>query len=93
MLDHAKKLQSKPVILDCWCGAGGMVQTLINNNFNAYGCDVVLRSDNKMVKEMNDQCQIPYEDKMFDLILSNQVIEHVHDLEIMLEEFSRVYFK
>lgn len=90
LLDYAKTLVGDPVILDYGCGAGAMVKTFINNGFDAYGCDVVLRSDNEMVKEMNGQFQIPYEDEKFDLIVSNQVIEHVHNLKIMIAEFSRV---
>jgi len=90
LLDHAKTFAGNSVILDYGCGAGAMVETFINNGFEAYGCDVVLRSENKLVKQMNAQFQIPYENEKFDLIVSNQVIEHVHDLEIMIAEFSRV---
>jgi ubiquinone/menaquinone biosynthesis C-methylase UbiE len=43
-----------------------------------------------MVKHINDQFHIPYEDEKFDLIVSNQVVEHVHDLRTMISEFNRV---
>lgn len=90
LLNHAESLGGQPVILDYGCGAGAMVETFIDNGFDAYGCDVVLRSDNDMVKQMNDQFHIPYEDEKFDLIVSNQVVEHVHDLRTMISEFNRV---
>ena len=66
LLNHAESLGGQPVILDYGCGAGAMVETFIDNGFDAYGCDVVLRSDNDMVKQMNDQFHIPYEDVKFD---------------------------
>ena len=90
LLDHAKCLAGQPVILDYGCGAGAMVETFIDNGFETYGCDVVLRSDSDMVLQMNDQFQIPYQDEKFDLIISNQVVEHVHDLGTMISEFDRV---
>ncbi|MDB2595205.1 class I SAM-dependent methyltransferase [Pseudomonadales bacterium] len=90
LLDHVKSLAGQPVILDYGCGAGAMVERFRDNGFETYGCDVVLRSDSDLVLKMNDQFHIPYQDEKFDLIISNQVVEHVHDLRTMISEFNRV---
>ncbi|MGE4158982.1 MAG: class I SAM-dependent methyltransferase [Planctomycetota bacterium] len=80
-------------ILDLGCGAGGMVQELSDKGFEAWGCD--FESENK---NPGPRClsidprpyHLPFEDGFFDLVVSNQVFEHVHNPEETCREILRV---
>lgn len=52
-----------------------------------YGTDVT--DETEFVRRISDG-RIPFEDNSFDLVISNQVFEHVHRLEPVLREISRV---
>ena len=77
-------------ILDYGCGEGALLADLIEAGYDAYGCDVADRAQNHRIKLMDNSFKIPYPDNFFDCVVSNQVIEHVHDIEIMMSEFNRV---
>lgn len=80
-------------ILDYGCGAGDLLKLLRENKFNAFGCDIFLNPELDNAKKMNSKFEIPYATNKFDYIVSNQVIEHVHNIDIMIREFSRVLKK
>ncbi|MDO8894687.1 class I SAM-dependent methyltransferase [Nitrosomonas sp.] len=90
-------------ILDYGCGAGQIVVQLMQNNVDAYGCDVFyegadyLKSvDPKLIgikiKPMkeSESFKIPFDDNFFDCIINNQVMEHVEDIDFTLGEMNRV---
>jgi SAM-dependent methyltransferase len=84
-------------ILDFGCGAGQIVRKLRERQFNAYGCDdfSLTHTSNVFadmvpyIKTMNDG-HIPFKDNQFEIVLSNQVFEHVADLNATLREIYRV---
>ena len=87
-------------VLDHGCGTGQVVRALRQRGVDAVGCDpfdgggatlestpldlrgsVLCRMENGL---------IPFQDASFDLVLSNQVLEHVDDVELALSELERV---
>jgi SAM-dependent methyltransferase len=88
-------------VLDYGCGRATTVTLLRARGFDGYGCDLFYggeswRSDVPpeyfalgIVRDMTDD-RIPFDDGMFDAVVSNQVFEHVADLGIVLDEISRV---
>lgn len=84
-------------ILDFGCGAGQIVRKLRERQFDAYGCDdfSLTHTSNvsadmaPYIKAMNDG-HIPFKDNQFEIVLSNQVFEHVADLDATLREIYRV---
>jgi SAM-dependent methyltransferase len=87
-------------VLDYGCGAGEIIQLLKAREIDAFGCDTFyaaatyseLESSDlfgTIILEMVDN-KIPFEDNYFDFLVSNQVIEHVEDLDLTLAEFQRV---
>jgi SAM-dependent methyltransferase len=87
-------------VLDYGCGRGEIVRLLRAKELESFGCDVFyegadyleLKNDplfGTAILKMNDG-KIPFEDDYFDFIVSNQVIEHVEDLDATLAEFKRV---
>jgi SAM-dependent methyltransferase len=99
ILDHWSDARAIRV-LDFGCGAGQVVRALRENGVEAFGCDVFYEggnyrnaitpiSRNEIVSEMRANL-IPFESEFFDLVISNQVMEHVEDLDHSLAEISRV---
>jgi SAM-dependent methyltransferase len=88
-------------ILDYGCGAGKIVRLLRDSALNAFGCDVfydaadysqVMNDESVLrgwVRQMHDGV-IPFSDASFDIVVNNQVMEHVEDLEVVLAEIHRV---
>ena len=87
------------VALDYGCGGGDLVYLMRNNNINAFGCDIEFKpSENKnkliengFIRLMDNQTyNIPFEDNFFDMVVSNQVFEHVQDYNHSFKEIKRV---
>jgi SAM-dependent methyltransferase len=88
-------------VLDYGCGAGVIVQKLRASGIDANGCDVFYEGGDYssqvasgliaggIIKRMDDDI-IPFDDAIFDLVINNQVIEHVPDLDVVLAEINRV---
>lgn len=88
-------------MLDYGCGAARTVELLRQQGYDAYGCDVFYEGgsyradlrrehiDRGIVRDMPGGV-IPFADATFDLVLSNQVLEHVPDLGAALDDVARV---
>lgn len=88
-------------ILDYGCGSGNVVVAGREKGLDIYGADVFYDGANsradvektnllgKVIREIK-QGRIDFTDNTFDLVLSNQVFEHVEDLENVLMEIHRV---
>lgn len=88
-------------ILDLGCGAGLMVQAGRDKGLQFFGCGFNLRDDfneanralieQGVLREISEQpYHIPFEDGYFDVVLSDQVFEHVMDYPTTLREIQRV---
>jgi SAM-dependent methyltransferase len=86
-------------VLDYGCGAGQIVALMRARGITVFGCDVFYGggdySDSvptelrPFVRRMEDG-KIPFENASFDVVVSNQVFEHVPDMEQALREIARV---
>lgn len=88
-------------VLDYGCGAGLIVFGLRQKNVEAFGCDMFYeggdyspeipsKSLGAVIKRIGTDGKIPFDDQYFDIVLSNQVFEHVEDMDFVLEKISRV---
>ena len=86
-------------VLDYGCGAGQIVAALRARGFAAFGCDTYMEAPEAWDKvpaaarpyvTRMDADHIPFEDASFDCVVSNQVIEHVADLDAFIAEIIRV---
>ncbi|WP_445166916.1 class I SAM-dependent methyltransferase [Mycolicibacterium sp. Dal123E01] len=84
-------------ILDFGCGAGATVNALRALGYvNACGYDVVQGRHNSGVDQEHIKVgtvlnlRLPYDDNTFDLVISDQVFEHVQDQVRVFEELHRI---
>lgn len=83
-------------ILDLGCGNGIYGAVLREDGAELFGVDLSRESVELCKSAGYDQVilcpadQIEYEDEMFDMVFSSEVIEHVDDYERMLKEIHRV---
>jgi SAM-dependent methyltransferase len=103
-IEYIKKIPDyqKLKILDFGCGRGEIVGELIKQGVNICGVDTcysreippeILASDlyrQGLIKIIKPGEALPFTDKSFDLIISNQVFEHLVDLPFAASELDRV---
>lgn len=89
-------------MLDFGCGNGQLVRMLRDAGLDAFGADVFYEGADQddagprdlvergFVREIGSDGVIPFEDGFFDLVVSNQVFEHVEDLEAVNAQLGRV---
>ena len=100
IVDRAK--EKSLAILDYGCGAGEIVRSLRKKGVDSYGCDLFYSGGDysnaiegdmlgSIIRRMDERTgSIPFDNNTFDLVISNQVIEHVQDLDFSLSDICRV---
>lgn len=88
-------------VLDLGCGAGKLVQAARDSGYDFHGCGLGLRdahtdADPRLVadgilRDIDlDPYRLPFDDRTFDVVISDQVLEHVMDYPTTLREVHRV---
>ncbi len=91
-------------ILDYGSGRGRSVAVLRNMGFLAFGVEVDLvpfnngldyfeqngYKPNDFLSLIGNNCKTTFGDNFFDIVFSEQVLEHVEEVDIMIEEISRI---
>jgi ubiquinone/menaquinone biosynthesis C-methylase UbiE len=86
-------------ILDLGCGNGNMVAEYRRAGYRAYGCDMAFKpgphaaelARRGYIRLIERDCyRLPFEDREFDFVLSDQVFEHVQNYDETLAEHRRV---
>src|SRR5262245_20286526 len=87
-------------ILDYGCGNGEIVEAGLEQGLEIYGVDIYTSSDaerivagkgllgNRILKIKDNK--VDFSDGFFDLIVSNQVFEHVENIDAVLNEIFRI---
>ena len=98
--DMGYQLNDQSVIMDLGCGDGNLVNEYRNNGLQAFGCDfqfkegpnVALLREQGIIREIDTtNYSLPFEDNSIDLLVSDQVFEHVRDYSSTLNEIGRVF--
>jgi SAM-dependent methyltransferase len=87
-------------VLDYGCGQGQIVARLRELEVEAFGCDVFYKGGDaspsvpsgmlgNVIRHV-DRGTIPFPSESFDVVINNQVMEHVEDLDPVLREIHRV---
>ncbi|WP_164662046.1 class I SAM-dependent methyltransferase [Tropicibacter sp. Alg240-R139] len=87
-------------MLDYGCGAGAIVDLARRHGVNAFGCDVFYDGGDYSGEVLGEKFgetifrmegdTIPFPENYFDIVVSNQVLEHVPDLDVVVSEMARV---
>jgi SAM-dependent methyltransferase len=104
--DLGTTIDPHSLILDFGCGEGRVVYQLRARGLQAFGADIVNRYDNAqkicrdqgIIKPEEDifgtidplHYRIPFADDTFDVVISDQVFEHVHNWSEAITEIKRV---
>jgi SAM-dependent methyltransferase len=87
-------------LLDFGCGAGEVFEIALQSGFDAYGVDSF--SDvwvqyaeraaalGDRIRHVLDGAALPFPDSWFDVVVCNQVMEHIAEPAFVIAEFSRV---
>jgi SAM-dependent methyltransferase len=93
--------QPRGRVLDYGCGGAELVSACLEAGLDASGCDLYYEGGDlsgRVPERLFRECRvqrmvegrIPWPDQTFDVVLTNQVFEHVEDLEQALSEIQRV---
>lgn len=89
-------------VLDFGCGNGEILKLLRQEGIDAYGVDVFYEGasyealyktelfQQGIIRKITENGDIPFEDGYFDVIISNQVFEHIQDKGLVLDKLKRV---
>ncbi|GAB2645027.1 hypothetical protein GCM10027270_35610 [Nocardioides ginkgobilobae] len=95
--DVADRRGTQLKVLDLGCGRGGRVAWLLEQGFDAYGLEVqpayVARGQAYVGEgrlRLIVEGRYPFEDGFFDVVISDQVLEHVEQLDPLCHEVRRV---
>jgi SAM-dependent methyltransferase len=101
VINHCAQEKPDFKVLDYGCGRGEIVRRARENKIAAYGADIFhggpavpaqlaeegLLGD--IIREIQNDT-LPFETDTFDLVISNQVFEHVRNLDVVCKEIQRV---
>ncbi len=94
--------ENEGAVLDYGCGRGEIVEAGLSLGMEIYGVEEFYGGSNiretvkgkgllgHEIKELDKRGKIPFQDNFFDLVVSNQVFEHVKDLDFVINEITRV---
>lgn len=87
--------ENQKTILDLGCSNGIISKKFAKNN-EVYGLEIaenfvkMARKNGLKVQLANLEEKFPFPDKKFDLLLANEIIEHIYDTDFFLSECNRV---
>lgn len=81
-------------ILDLGCGDGSLIKDLKTSTSEVFGLDIN-KSNLKRIRGFNVVAAdlergLPFKSRTFDLVVSNQVIEHIDRIDNLLDEIHRI---
>ena len=94
IIDDLKDSKDDTVI-DVGCGRGMLLKFLQKNGFkNLHGCDILDQVDLGNIPYTQTSIEsLSFSDKQFDVVICSHTLEHLPDLEIVINELKRIVRK
>jgi len=105
LADLGTPIQSNMQVMDFGCGEGNLVKAALANGFDAYGCDIYdveyscqwnsewatagTKTEGRL-RRIRIPYELPFDDSSIDVVISDQVFEHVQNYPEALAELRRV---
>ena len=96
--DLGTPLRSGMTLLDFGCGEGRLVQAALALGVDAYGCDLLelhyskcRLKESARLRAIRNPYELPFNDDSIDVVLSDQVLEHVQNYPQVVAELHRVH--
>ncbi len=94
-------LHKKSKILDLGCAGGNISLSLIFYEFDVYSVDIKLKTlkwfnEKASINKINSSsilanaCDLPFYDDVFDCVVATEIIEHMYNPGVLIEEIKRV---
>jgi len=91
-------IERQAKLLDFGCGRGNLVNFLRKKGAKAFGIEMdcppireaMLPDMVKYIKLYDGQMLLPYEKGEFDIVIAIEVLEHIKDFRLVLQEISRI---
>ena len=94
-------LTPKAMIMDFGCGSGATVQELRSLGYQSFGCDFEFKQEKgidtealatqRLIRLVDTRpYKLPFDDDTFDVVISDQVFEHVQDYPESISEINRI---
>lgn len=98
IIREIEKIPADAVILDLGCGNGDLVLELRKLGFHAFGCDfqykpgenVQYLAEKNLIRTINPDYRLPFEDAFFNVVITDNVLEHVMNYSTTMAEIHRV---
>jgi ubiquinone/menaquinone biosynthesis C-methylase UbiE len=93
------KLKPGAAVLDLGCGSGSIVKEYRGLGYEVFGCDFTFKEsldvdslhNNDLIRHIErEPYRLPFADDFFDIVISDQVFEHVKNYAETLSEIRRV---
>src|SRR3954464_15880316 len=76
-------------VLDYGCGEGQLVAAAVARGHDAHGCDSYEglwsmwtdAGNNERIVKIDGSGRVPFPDESFDVVIANQVFEHIKEIE------------
>jgi SAM-dependent methyltransferase len=86
----------KPKILEVGAGHGAFTQRLYQDGYEVFACDLypeLFYLNEVECKKADLTAELPYSSETFDIIVAVEVMEHIHDHQVIFSEARRILKK
>lgn len=95
LADLGTPIRPGMALLDFGCGQGRLAQAAVARGHDAYGCDFATEirgpgAHDPRIRPIEEPYRLPFRDQSFDVVISDQVFEHVMDYPTAIAEIHRV---
>ncbi len=92
LCSNTSKERAEVKVLNVGCGRKGQMDFLRTLGYDAYGVDFDIESDTNKIKfhDLNTQDDLPFDKGFFDVIICQEIIEHIENPWLLMRKIKKV---